>query len=127
LPASQPPASGAARLGEDPERGMEAFGPRNAEARTWQVIDAVREVAQARGATPAAVSLAWLAARPAVTSVILGARGVEQLAQNLEAAGLALEPEEARRLEEASRPVVPDYPYGPAGIAQRHRRIEGGR
>jgi aryl-alcohol dehydrogenase-like predicted oxidoreductase len=119
--------TGATRLGENPERGMEAFAPRNAEERTWRVIGAVEEVAAAHGASAAAVALAWLLTRPAVTSVILGARTREQLAANLKAADLALAPEEVARLDEVSAPEVPDYPYGRGGTAQRHRKIAGGR
>lgn len=119
--------TGATRLGEDPERGMEAYGPRAAEARTWAVIDALDEAAGALGSTPAAVSLAWLAGRPAVTSVILGARTLEQLRQNLASADLVLPSDIADRLTEVSAPAMPDYPYGPKGVAQRQRRIAGGR
>ncbi len=71
--------TGATRLGEDPDRGVEAYDRRSAAQRTWDVIDAVQAVATARGATMAQVALAWLAGRPAVSSVILGARTVEQL------------------------------------------------
>jgi aryl-alcohol dehydrogenase-like predicted oxidoreductase len=113
--------SGATRLGEDPERGMEAFAPRNAEERTWRVIDALRSVADARGASMAQVALAWLVDRPAVTSVILGARTLEQLDDNLGAAGMHLSGEEAAGLDEASTPIVDDYPYGALGVSQRHR------
>ena len=118
---------GATRLGENPARGMEAFGPRNAEERTWAVIAAVEVIAAARGVSPAEVALSWLAARPAVTSVILGARTVVQLALNLASARLPLTTEETARLTEVSDPQQPDYPYGKAGVAQRHRRIDGGR
>ncbi len=119
--------TGASRLGENPERGMEAFKPRNADERTWKVIGAVQEIATQRDASAAAVSLAWLAARPAVTSVILGARNAQQLADNLQAATLHLTAEETAKLSEASAPVAPDYPYGKGGVDQRHRKIEGGR
>lgn len=119
--------TGATRLGENPERGMEAYGPRNAQERTWTVIEAVRGVAEARGASSAQVALAWLAAQPAVTSVILGARNTEQIADNLGAAELDLSDEEINRLTNASAPEAADYPYGKGGINQRHRRIEGGR
>src|SRR5690606_3424511 len=71
--------TGATRLGEDPKRGMEAFEARNAQERTWRVISAVQDVAEARGISMAQVALAWTAQKPAVTSVILGARTVEQL------------------------------------------------
>lgn len=115
--------TGATRLGENPERGMEAWQARNEQDRTWRIIDTVREVAAARGVTPAEVSLAWLEAQPAVTSVILGARTVEQLRGNLSAADLRLEPSEIARLSDVSAPVVSDYPYGQAGAAQRHRGV----
>jgi aryl-alcohol dehydrogenase-like predicted oxidoreductase len=115
--------TGATRLGEDPQRGMEAYAPRNAQERTWHVIDTVREVAESRGATMSQVSLAWLADRPAVSSVILGARTVEQLEDNLGAAELHLSEKETDLLTQASAPVVADYPYGGPGIAQRGRSL----
>jgi aryl-alcohol dehydrogenase-like predicted oxidoreductase len=119
--------TGATRLGVNPERGVEAYGPRNSDERTWAVIGALQDIAEGHGRSMAEVALAWVAQKPAVTSVILGARTPEQLAQNLAAATLTLSPEEMGRLDEASRPVVGDYPYGDKGIAQRHRKIEGGR
>ena len=121
------PPTGATRLGENPERGMEAYAARNASARTWRVIDAVAAVAAARGVSQAEVALAWVRARPAVTSVILGARTTEQLAENLKAADLVLDATETETLDAASAPESGVYPYGPQAIAQRHRKIEGGR
>jgi aryl-alcohol dehydrogenase-like predicted oxidoreductase len=119
--------TGATRLGENPKRGMEAWDARNADERTWQVLDAVSSVATAHGCSEAQVSLAWLLGRPAVTSVILGARTVEQLVDNLGAADLDLTDDEATRLTDASTPRVDDYPYGTAGVAQRSRTLTGGR
>ncbi|HEX4791220.1 MAG TPA: aldo/keto reductase [Actinospica sp.] len=115
--------TGATRLGENPQRGMEAYAQRNAQERTWQVLDAVREVAEGRGASMAQVALAWVAHRPAVTSVILGARTLEQLDDNLGAADLHLSDEEAELLTRASTPIVSDYPYGTPGIEQRARTL----
>jgi aryl-alcohol dehydrogenase-like predicted oxidoreductase len=120
------PPVGATRLGEDPGRGVEAYHGRNADERTWRVVDAVRAVADRRGASMAAVALAWLAARPAVTSVILGARTVDQLDDNLAAVDLTLDAEDVRLLDEASAPVVADYPYGAAGVRQRSRDLPTG-
>jgi aryl-alcohol dehydrogenase (NADP+) len=122
----QPPA-GATRLGENPTRGMEAWQARNDDDRTWQVIGAVEKIAADHGVTASQVALAWLAGRPAVTSVILGARTTEQLADNLAAADLELTPEETGRLTEASQPRVGVYPYGPMAQEQRSRKIAGGR
>lgn len=119
--------TGNTRLGENPERGMEAWAARNAREQTWRVVDALREIAAAHSATSAQVALAWLGARPAVTSVILGARSVEQLADNIAATELQLSAEETTRLDSASAPVADDYPYGKAGRQQRDRAIEGGR
>jgi aryl-alcohol dehydrogenase-like predicted oxidoreductase len=119
--------TGATRLGENPQRGMEAWQKRNDNPRTWAIIDAVREIAQAHEASMSQVSLAWLGAQPAVTSVILGARSIEQLEDNLKATELELTAEELGRLTEASAPVIDDYPYGDGGTKQRHRKLEGGR
>ncbi|MEV6010105.1 aldo/keto reductase [Streptomyces sp. NPDC051976] len=115
--------TGATRLGEDPRRGMEAYGPRNAQERTWQVIDAVRQVAEGRGVSLSQVALAWVADRPAVTSVIIGARTLEQLDDNLAAADLNLSEKETAQLNEVSAPIVSDYPYGTPGVQQRSRAL----
>ncbi len=119
--------SGATRLGENPDRGVEAYDRRSRQERTWDVVDAVQAVADGRGASMAQVALAWLHDRPAVTSVILGARTLDQLRGNLGAAGLHLSDEETARLDAASDPGAADYPYGGPGTEQRSRRIEGGR
>jgi aryl-alcohol dehydrogenase-like predicted oxidoreductase len=119
--------TGATRLGEDPSRGIEAYDRVGGQARTWDVLEAVQDVAEAHAAPMPQVALAWLLARPAVTSVILGARTLEQLVQNLGAADLVLAPEEHARLDQVSAPDVPDYPYGGPGQDQRSRKLEGGR
>ena len=121
------PPTGATRLGENPQRGMEAWQARNEDDRTWRVLDAVHQVAQAHGSSASQVSLAWLAAQPAVTSVILGARTVEQLRDTMQAADLELTVDEVQRLTDASAPRIDDYPYGTAGAQQRHRNLTGGR
>ncbi len=115
--------TGATRLGEDPGRGMEAYDKRSTRERTWAVVDAVQAVAAARGLSMAEVALAWVHDRPAVTSVILGARTTDQLRDNLKAAGLHLRAEETAALDAASDPAPPDYPYGPLGQGQRSREV----
>ena len=119
--------TGATRLGENPKRGGEAYAPRNAQERTWTILAEVERVAKARGVSMAQVALAWVAAQPAVTSVILGARSIEQLKDNMAAASVALSAEELSALSAASAPQMADYPYGAGGIAQRHRKLQGGR
>jgi aryl-alcohol dehydrogenase-like predicted oxidoreductase len=106
---------------------MEAWAERNADERTWSVVDAVGAIADAHGVSSSQVALAWLAAQPAVTSVILGARTVDQLRDNLGAIDLELTQSELSMLTEVSAPRIDDYPYGAAGVAQRHRSIGGGR
>jgi aryl-alcohol dehydrogenase (NADP+) len=117
--------SGATRLGEDPDRGMEAYDRRGT-PRTWEVVDAVHEIATERGVTMAEIAIAWVTARPAVTATILGARTTAQLEANLRAAGLDLTEPEQARLDAVSDPGASDYPYGPLGLEQRSRGLAGG-
>jgi aryl-alcohol dehydrogenase-like predicted oxidoreductase len=117
--------AGATRLGEDPDRGMEAYDRRSTD-RTWRVIDAVQKVAEDRGVSMTEVALAWVTGRPAVSSTILGARTTDQLQTNLRAAGLRLTPEETAVLDAASDPDPVDYPYGKLGVQQRTRSLGAG-
>lgn len=119
--------TGMTRLGENPDRGVEAYDSRSKVQRTWDVVDAVQSVAQGRGVTMAQVALSWLTDRPSVTSSILGARTLEQLEDNLGAAGLHLSAPETERLDAASDPGAADYPYGGPGDQQRSRKMGGGR
>ena len=116
--------TGATRLGEDPGRGMEAYDRRGTE-RTWAVIEAVEKVADARGVSMAEVALAWVTDRPGVTSTILGARTLDQLRTNLQAADLHLSAEETAALDTASDLHATDYPYGELGVDQRSRNLAG--
>ena len=101
---------GATRLGEDPNRGVEAYSRRNVD-RTWRIVEAVQAVASELGARPAHVALRWLADRPGVTAPLLGARTSDQLADNLKAADVSISEEQRKRLDEVSAPATPDYPY----------------
>jgi aryl-alcohol dehydrogenase-like predicted oxidoreductase len=114
---------GATRLGEDPNRGVEAYDRRSSVQRTWDVLDALREVATARHATVAHVALAWVAGRSAVTSVTLGARTATQLKENLQAVDLELTADEVAALDAASDPQIGDNPYGAMGLDQRNRTL----
>ncbi|MFB9378630.1 aldo/keto reductase [Kineococcus gynurae] len=84
--------------------------PLNFPDRLFATIDVLREIADGRGVSGAQVALAWLLARPTVTSVVVGARTGEQLADNLAAADLRLGADEIAALERVSRPVLA-YPY----------------
>jgi aryl-alcohol dehydrogenase-like predicted oxidoreductase len=85
--------------------------------RNWKILDAVTTVAKRREATPAAISLAWLLARPEVSSVIIGARTVAQLQDNLAALETKLTPEDVKELDEASKPDW-GYPYSFIGMRE---------
>ena len=66
-------------------------------------------IAKAHGSSVARVALAWLLQRKGVMSVIIGAKTIEQLDDNLDAAELELTPEEITKLDEASA-LRPEYP-----------------
>jgi aryl-alcohol dehydrogenase-like predicted oxidoreductase len=76
----------------------------------YDTVEVLVEVARSRGASPAQVALAWLLGRPAVTSLIIGARTEEQLRDNLGAASLSLSGDERRALDKVSAPDLL-YPY----------------
>jgi aryl-alcohol dehydrogenase-like predicted oxidoreductase len=80
------------------------------EEQGFDVVDALDDVAKARGVSVPQVALNWLLRRPGVTSVVVGARTLDQLADNLVAASWELTPDEVRRLDEVSARPLP-YPY----------------
>jgi len=98
-----PPAG--SRLDKWKERYAGFDKPRN-----WRILDALSAVARDLDTSEAAVALAWLIARPAVSSVIFGARSLEQLEANAAAASLSLSPEQLGTLTEASSFDL-GYPY----------------
>ncbi|GAA5191903.1 aldo/keto reductase [Rugosimonospora acidiphila] len=76
----------------------------------YDTVDALIEIGQAHGVSAAQVALAYVLGRPAVTSLVIGARTGEQLADNLAAADLVLDAEERKRLDDVSAiPLL--YPY----------------
>lgn len=103
--------TGASRLGEDPARGIEAYDLRNTE-RTWEILDAVKAIADSRGVTMGQVALNWVRNRPTVSSVLLGCRTIAHLEDNLAALQWDLTDEEMRTLNEVSAPGIPLYPQG---------------
>ena len=75
-----------------------------------QIVEAVGEIAEARGVTYPQIALAWLRVQPVVSSVIIGVRTLAQLEDNLGAANLELTPAELAKLDAAS--TLPEmYPY----------------
>jgi aryl-alcohol dehydrogenase-like predicted oxidoreductase len=77
--------------------------------RTWNILDVMAPIAKAHGCSPARVALAWLLAKPVVTSVIIGAKRLDQLQDNLAAVELTLTQSELRQLDEVSA-LAPEYP-----------------
>jgi aryl-alcohol dehydrogenase-like predicted oxidoreductase len=77
--------------------------------RTWNILDVMAPIAKVHGCSPARVSLAWLLAKPVVTSVIIGAKRLDQLQDNLAAVELTLTQDELRQLDEVSA-LPPEYP-----------------
>ena len=73
----------------------------------WAVLDAVRDVAEAKGATPAQVSLAWLLAQDVVDAPIVGPRRIDHLEEHVGALGVSLTDEELARIE---APKTPRWP-----------------
>src|SRR5438132_10690409 len=76
--------------------------------RTWKILDAMAPIAKVHGCSPARISLAWLLTKPVVTSVILGAKRLDQLEDNLAAVELKLTKEEIKQLDEVST-LPPEY------------------
>jgi aryl-alcohol dehydrogenase-like predicted oxidoreductase len=77
--------------------------------RTWKILDVIAPIAKAHGCSAARVSLTWLLTKPVVTSVIIGAKRVEQLQDNLAAVDLKLTDDEIKKLDEVSA-LPPEYP-----------------
>ncbi len=107
--------SGKYRRGQEAPEGTRRFEgwtepPVNDEDRLYDTIDVLVEIGQGYGVSAAQVALAYTLAKPAVTSVIVGARTEEQLRDNLAAAELTLTADELDRLDTASGvPLL--YPY----------------
>lgn len=77
--------------------------------RAFDCIDAMRPIAEAHGVSVARIALAWLLAKPAVTSVIIGAKTSDQLEDNLAASDVELTTDEVATLDKVSA-LPPEYP-----------------
>ncbi len=110
---------------EGSRRTLFDFPPVNRE-RAYDCIDVMRPIAQAHGVPVAQIALAWLLHQPQVTSVIIGAKRPEQLADNLGATGVVLSADELQRLDQASR-LPPEYPgwmFERQGESRRKQLLE---
>jgi len=77
--------------------------------RAYAIVEVMRGIAAAHGGSVPQVALAWLLAQDVTTSVIIGARKMAQLEDNLKSVDLTLSPEELTALNEASK-LKPEYP-----------------
>jgi aryl-alcohol dehydrogenase-like predicted oxidoreductase len=107
--------SGKFRRGQEGPEGSRALSdwnepPVRDQEGLYDIVEALVEIGEAHGVSAAQVALAWLLGRPGVTSLVIGARTDEQLADNLGAADLELAAEERARLDELSEPPLL-YPY----------------
>lgn len=104
------------------------FPPVNRD-RAYDCIDAMRPIAQCKGVSVAQIALAWLLHQPQVTSVIVGAKRPEQLADNLAATQVSLSAEELQTLDAVSR-LPAEYPgwmFKRQGETRRKQLLEGRR
>ncbi|WP_420967654.1 aldo/keto reductase [Bradyrhizobium sp. B120] len=98
------------------------FGPPVDDEKLYAIVDALDVVATETGRSVPQVAIAWLLARPSVSSVIIGARDEAQLRDNLGAVGWSLSADQIARLDKASA-VMPAYPYYPYRIQQGFARL----
>jgi aryl-alcohol dehydrogenase-like predicted oxidoreductase len=89
-------------------RAVFDFPPVNKD-RAYDVIDVMKPIAEARGVSVARIALAWLLHQRVVSSVIVGAKRVDQLADNIAATEIELTADELAKLDEASR-LPAEYP-----------------
>ena len=100
------------------QEAQEEHWDRRATERNWNVLDVVGEIGESTGKSYAQISLNWLLRQPAVTAPIIGARTLEQLDDNLGAAGWKLDEDQVRRLSEAGA-LEDTYPHRFIRNAQR--------
>jgi aryl-alcohol dehydrogenase-like predicted oxidoreductase len=116
--------SGKFRRNQKPEQSRHVSGwkepPIRDEERLYRIIDALVAVGDAHGVSAAQVALAWLAGRPGVASIIVGARNEAQLKDNLASGALKLSADELKALDDASLPPL-IYPYWHQGQSAANR------
>jgi aryl-alcohol dehydrogenase-like predicted oxidoreductase len=77
--------------------------------RTWRILDVIAPIAKAHNCSAARISLAWLLSKPVVTSIIIGAKRLDQLEDNLAAVDVQLTADELQQLDAVSA-LPPEYP-----------------
>lgn len=90
--------------------------------RAHDAVDAMRTIAEAKGVSVPQIALAWLLAKPAVTTVIVGARRLDQLQDNLGSVDVELTAEEMQTLDQHCAPT-PEYPGWMLERQGEYRRV----
>jgi aryl-alcohol dehydrogenase-like predicted oxidoreductase len=107
--------TGKHRRGQPTPEGTRQFAgwtepPIRDEERLWRIVDVLVAIGEKHHVSAAQVALAWLLTRPAISSLVVGARTPEQLIDNIAAASLKLSDEDLTALNDVSRPPL-IYPY----------------
>ena len=117
------------RQGEEGSRRLSFDFPPVDRERADGCIAAMRTIADGHGVSVAQIALAWLLHQPQVTTIIVGAKKPEQLADNIAATGVALSDEELSQIDEVSR-LPPEYPgwmFERQGEFRRKQSLEARR
>jgi aryl-alcohol dehydrogenase-like predicted oxidoreductase len=97
------------------------FPPVNKEL-AFNIIDRLRPMAETKGSTVASLALAWLLHQAVVSTVIIGAKKMDQLEDNLKAVDVQFTPEELKELDEVSK-LAPEYPGWMLGMTGGDRQV----
>ena len=106
--------------------GANPFGDSLFTPRNWDIVEAIRRVADEVGQSLARVALAWVVGRPGVASTLMGVSRAAQVADNVAALDLALSAEHVAVLDAASAPAEPRLIYGLSRLPLRQHVVFGG-
>lgn len=125
LPRDVAPEDATRADGDKRLDGANPFGDSLFTSRNWRIVDVLRDVAAEAGVSPARAALAWVTGRPGVTSTLLGASRVEQVADNIAALDVVLSREHRAVLDAVSAPD-PRLLYSLFTPALRRQAVFGG-
>ena len=112
------------REGENKNGGRRAnfdFPPVNKD-RAFDIVDALRPMAESKNASVAQLSIAWLLEQSVVSSVIIGAKNADQLNDNLKSTEISFTEDELKKLDEISK-LAPEYPGWMLGFTKGDREL----
>jgi aryl-alcohol dehydrogenase-like predicted oxidoreductase len=106
--------------------GANPFGDSLFTERNWKIVDVLKQVAQEMDESPARVALAWIFARPSVTSTLMGVSRMEQVSDNIAALDIVLSPAHRSALDAISTPADGRMLYSLFKPAMRQQIVFGG-